>query len=123
MFFINIWFILLCPLYVVPPPSPPNVTLMSQNSTSVELVWTEATGVDVARSISISYTYQGPCQCTDNADRICQQKMDNITEHIIPISNLEEHSTYMFNVTASNPAGTSEPKVMTVTTFPSGEYS
>ena len=116
-------FILLCPLHVVPPPSPPNVTLMPQNSTSVELTWTEADESDVVHSISISYAYQGPCECTDNMDRRCQQQMDNIAENATTILNLEEHSTYMFNVTATNPAGTSEPTIMTVTTFPSGEYS
>ena len=115
-------FILLWSLYVVPRPSPPSVTLMPQNSTSVKLVWMNATESDVVHSVSVSYTYQGSCQCTDNTDRICQQQMDNVTERSTIISNLEEHSTYMFTVTATNPAGTSEATMMSVTTSSSGEY-
>ena len=106
---------------VVPAPSAPIIySLQPLNSTSVQIVWMKRHVTDVVDNVTVEYLYQGPCSCSDVA--LCQwTKINEIADNTSIYSNLQEHSIYSFKNTANNPAGTSPPTEMNVTTLPAGK--
>ena len=106
--------------FVAPTPTAPVISsLQPLSSTSVEIVWMKRYERDVVDSVTVEYLYQGPCSCSDL--ELWQWKnVSDITDNTTIFSNLQEHSIYLFKITANNPAGTSPPTKMNVTTLPAG---
>ena len=71
--------------------------------------------------VTIQYMYAGPCNCPDQV--MCQWNQLNKTDtaNSSIISDLQEYSTYSFQITAYNPAGYSTSNEMNVTTFSAGK--
>ena len=71
--------------------------------------------------VTIQYMYAGPCNCPDQV--MCQwnQLNETATANYSIISDLQEHSTYSFQITAYNPAGYSTSNETNVTTFSAGK--
>ena len=106
---------------VVSAPSAPIIdSLQPLNSTSVQIVWMKGHVTDVVDNVTVDYLYQGPCSCSDLAQ--CQwTNVGEIMDTTPVYSNLQEHSTYLFKIIANNPAGTSPPTEMNVTTSSAGK--
>ena len=73
--------------------------------------------------VTIQYMYTGPCSCPDQV--MCQWNQLNktATANYSIISDLQEHSTYSFQITAYNPAGYSTSNEMNITTFSAGSVN
>ena len=71
--------------------------------------------------VTIQYTYAGPCNCSDQV--MCQwnQLNETATANYSVISDLQEYSTYLFKITAYNPAGPSGSNEKNVTTLSAGK--
>ena len=67
--------------------------------------------------VTIQYMYAGPCNCPDQV--MCQwnQLNETATANYSIISDLQEYSTYLFKITAYNPAGPSGSNEINVTTL------
>lgn len=89
----------------------------------MQIVWMKGHNTDIVDNVTLEYMYIGPCNCSDQPS-LCQRKTLNfgeLTNSTTNISNLQEHSKYLFKITASNPAG-SHSTVMNVTTLSSSKY-
>ena len=107
-------------LYVVSAPSAPVIeSLQPLSPTSVEIVWMAGQETDMVDYVTIEYMYIGPCNCSDLQPDMCQWSGINNTS---TISNLQEHSRYLFKVTANNPAGLSSSAKMNVTTLSTSKH-
>ena len=87
------------------------------NATSIKIVWTKQNEAD---SITIQYIYHGPCNCS-SMDYCLWKSIDNVTDRIYVVGNLQEYSTYLFKVVAHNPAGQSPTTTTTVRTLQAGK--
>ena len=78
--------------------------------------------MDVVDYVTILYMYAGPCNCPDQ--EMCQRSQLNktATANYSIISNLQEHSRYLFKITAYNQAGPSTSNEMNITTLPAGKW-
>ena len=112
-------------LYVVSAPSAPDIeSLLPLNSTSVQIVGMKGSEIDVVENFTVEYMYRGPCDCSDQILELCQwRNVSEITdnEFKITISNLQEHSNYIFKVVANNQAGPSPPIEMIEMTLSAGK--
>ena len=72
-------------------------------------------------NVTIQYMYVGPCNCPDQV--MCQWSQLNkmATANYSIISDLQEHSRYLFKITAYNPAGHNTSNEKNVTTFSAGK--
>ena len=74
--------------------------------------------------VTIQYMYAGPCSCPDQV--MCQwnQLNETVTQsaNYSIISDLQEYSTYLFKITAYNPAGPSGSNGKNVTTLSAGKH-
>jgi hypothetical protein len=115
--------IILCDIvlsFLVPAPSAPTIkNLLSLDPTSVKIVWMIENNIHEVDYVTIQYIYAGPCNCTE---MMCQWILLNKTaaDNNSTISHLQEYSTYLFQITAHNPAGPSASNEMNVTTLSAG---
>ena len=78
--------------------------------------------MDVIDNITISYVYQGPCQCLNGCQGETDTTVVDATIKNLIVTNLEEHSDYMLTVIAHNPVGSSPPVMQNATTLSDGIY-
>ena len=71
-------------------------------------------------NITILYVYQGPCNCSDYPNP-CQRETVIVADSNVTIVNLQEHSDYMFTVTANNPVGSSPAVIWNLKTPSDGK--
>ena len=107
--------IMLC-LYLVQAPSPPNISLVPLNSTSVQVSWMKRNNIDEVDNVTVEYSYEGPCINCSDQDR-CRSS-SSITDTLVVFSNLQEYSQYSFTITAFNKAGPSSPTNISMKTYP-----
>ena len=90
----------------------------------MRLTWRKGQQLDVVDNVTISYVYQGLCNCSDYPNQ-CQSETSIVVDSInnnATIVNLQEHSDYMFTVTATNPVGSSPPVIRNFKTPSDGKY-
>jgi hypothetical protein len=107
--------------FLVPAPSAPTIkNLLPLNHTSVKIIWMIENNINEGDYVTIQYMYAGPCNFPDQT--MCTQNQLNETSsaNYSIISDLQEHSTYLFKITAYNSAGPSASNERNVTTLSAG---
>ena len=88
----------------------------------MKIIWMIENDIKEVDYVTIQYMYAGPCNCPDQV--MCQwnQLNETATANSSIISDLQEHSTYSFQITAHNPAGYNTSNEMNVTTLSAGMH-
>ncbi len=107
--------------FLVPARSAPTIkNLLPLNHTSVKIIWMIENNINEVDCVTIQYMYVGPCNCLDQMMCPRNQLNETASASYSIISDLQEHSTYLFKITAYNPAGPSASNEMNVTTLSAG---
>ena len=104
-------------VFVVGRPSQPIGLDASPGSTFIHITWSK-TPNDIVHEYELHYSYHIR-ECQDNSRIMNSTIIGNSTKNYT-LMNLEEDSEFNISLTASNPAGESEPVTITTTTLPSG---
>jgi hypothetical protein len=107
---------------LVPAPSAPIIeNSLSLDPTSVKIVWMIESDINEVDYVTIQYMYAGPCDCPDQMMCPWNQLNETASANYSIISDLQEHSRYLFKITAYNQAGPSASNEMNVTTLSAGK--
>lgn len=113
--------------YLVSAPSAPDLTSLTPvSSTSMQIVWMKGHGSDIVNNITVEYIYMGPCDCSEHPDRdLCLWSRQTFDGELftVTISNLLEHSEYLFKIIADNPAGTNSSNEIKATTLSASRFN
>ena len=104
-------------VFVVGRPSQPNGLDASAGATFISITWSKRAN-DVVHEYELHYSYHIR-ECQDYSRIMKRTIIGNSTQNYT-LMNLEEDSEFNISLTASNPAGESEPGTITTTTLPSG---
>ena len=104
-------------IFVVGRPSEPTELNASASSTVIHISWSQR-GTDVVYDYRLHYSYHIR-ECQGNATNISSIPIENSTRSYT-LMGLEEDSEFNISLTASNPAGESEPATIATATLPSG---
>ena len=104
-------------VFVVGRPSQPIELDASPGSTFIRITWSK-TPNDIVHEYELHYSYHIR-ECQDFS-RIMNSTIIGNSTKSYTLMNLEEDSEFIISLTASNPAGESEPATVTATTLSSG---
>ena len=104
-------------VFVVGRPSQPTDLNVSPGTTFIRIIWSKRAN-DIVHEYELHYSYHIR-ECQDYSRIMNSTIIGNSTERYT-LMNLEEDSEFNISLTASNPAGESEPATAMATTLPSG---